>query len=241
MPLEHAVDGFLVHGRVGTTCPPLAAGVASPDPLIFRTDRAAPVLVLESEFDTLRSWQARQPDTAALPAVGARGLDAPGRVRRAHVERPVRARSRQRAAGLRLRGERHAVPLRGARGVVAPARLGAPRRAAARAAADLDERRRRHRPRSPRQRTRRHPAPPPRGAGRAVRTGGHTHSLRVARLRQAVLRRAAGRAVPEPRQLPGAVRRRHPRRGRSRASCWSRTPKRHGRSPSARTRDRILS
>ena len=66
MPLEHAVDGFLVHGRVGTTCPPLAAGVASPDPVVFRTDRAAPVLVLESEFDTLRSWQARQPDTATF-------------------------------------------------------------------------------------------------------------------------------------------------------------------------------
>jgi Alpha/beta hydrolase domain len=55
-----------VHGRVGTTCPPLAAGVDSPDPVIFRTDRAAPVLVLESEYDTLRTWQARQPDSAAF-------------------------------------------------------------------------------------------------------------------------------------------------------------------------------
>ena len=62
--LERAVDAFLVHGRVGTTCPTLAAGVTAPDPVVFRTDRAAPVLVLESEFDTLRSWQARQPDTA---------------------------------------------------------------------------------------------------------------------------------------------------------------------------------
>jgi hypothetical protein len=62
-PLEGEVDGFLVHGRVGTACPPLAAGVESPDPVTFRTDVAAPVVVLESEFDALRSWQARQPDS----------------------------------------------------------------------------------------------------------------------------------------------------------------------------------
>ncbi len=34
-----------------------------PDPLALRTDLRAPVLVLESEFDVLRSWQARQPDS----------------------------------------------------------------------------------------------------------------------------------------------------------------------------------
>ena len=63
-PLEGVIDAFLVHGRVGTTSPPLAADVASPDPLVLRThDLAAPVLVLESEFDTLRSWGARQPDS----------------------------------------------------------------------------------------------------------------------------------------------------------------------------------
>ena len=62
-PVDDAVDAFLVHGRVGTTSPPLAAGAPSPDPLTFRTDLAAPVLVLESEFDTLRSWAARQPDS----------------------------------------------------------------------------------------------------------------------------------------------------------------------------------
>ncbi len=63
-PLERVIDGFLVHGRVSTTCPPLAADIPSPDPLTFRTDDlAAPVLVLESEFDTLRSWPARQPDS----------------------------------------------------------------------------------------------------------------------------------------------------------------------------------
>jgi hypothetical protein len=62
--LERAVDGFLVHGRVGTTSPPLAADLASPDPLTLRTDDLAPpVIVLESEFDTLRSWAARQPDS----------------------------------------------------------------------------------------------------------------------------------------------------------------------------------
>jgi hypothetical protein len=63
-PLEGVVDAFLIHGRVGTTCPALAADVPSPDPVVFRThDHAAPVLVLESEFDTLRSWSARQPDS----------------------------------------------------------------------------------------------------------------------------------------------------------------------------------
>ena len=63
-PLVGAIDAFLVHGRVGTTGPPLAAGVDSPDPVTVRTSGdAAPVVVLESEFDTLRSWQARQPDS----------------------------------------------------------------------------------------------------------------------------------------------------------------------------------
>ena len=63
-PLEGAVDAFLVHGRVGSTSPPLAADIPSPDPLTLRThDQAAPVVVLESEFDTLRSWAARQPDS----------------------------------------------------------------------------------------------------------------------------------------------------------------------------------
>jgi Alpha/beta hydrolase domain len=62
-PLEAAIDAFLVHGRVGTSSPPVAADVPSPDPLTFRTDISAPVLVLESEFDTLRSWAARQPDS----------------------------------------------------------------------------------------------------------------------------------------------------------------------------------
>ncbi|MEX1008342.1 MAG: alpha/beta hydrolase domain-containing protein [Acidimicrobiia bacterium] len=62
-PLVGAIDGFLVHGRVGTSSPPLAADVVMPDPLTFRTDSSAPVVVLESEFDTLRSWLARQPDS----------------------------------------------------------------------------------------------------------------------------------------------------------------------------------
>jgi hypothetical protein len=63
-PLVGAIDAFLVHGRVGTTCPSLTAGVDSPDPVTLRTtDSSAPVVVLESEFDTLRSWQARQPDS----------------------------------------------------------------------------------------------------------------------------------------------------------------------------------
>ena len=62
-PIEGAIDAFLVHGRVGTSSPPLASDVPSPDPLTFRTDLSAPVLVLESEFDTLRSWAARQPDS----------------------------------------------------------------------------------------------------------------------------------------------------------------------------------
>ena len=61
-PVEGAVDAFLIHGRVGTSSPLLAAGVVMPDPLALRTDLRAPVLVLESEFDVLRSWQARQPD-----------------------------------------------------------------------------------------------------------------------------------------------------------------------------------
>jgi hypothetical protein len=34
-----------------------------PDPLALRTDFRTPVLVLESEFDVLRSWAARQPDS----------------------------------------------------------------------------------------------------------------------------------------------------------------------------------
>ena len=56
---------------------------------MFRThDHAAPVLVLESEFDTLRSWARTTTRLGALPAVGARGLDAPGRVRRAHARTP---------------------------------------------------------------------------------------------------------------------------------------------------------
>ena len=67
----------------------------------------------------------------AFPAVGARGLDAPGRVRRAHAERAVRARPGSRDGRVRLRGERHAVPLRGERSAVTPPLLGAPRRAAA--------------------------------------------------------------------------------------------------------------
>ncbi|HXY94844.1 MAG TPA: alpha/beta hydrolase domain-containing protein, partial [Acidimicrobiia bacterium] len=62
-PLEGALDAFLVHGRVGTSSPALAAGVEMPDPLTLRTDTRAPVLVLESEFDVLRSWAARQPDS----------------------------------------------------------------------------------------------------------------------------------------------------------------------------------
>ncbi len=62
-PFEAAIDAFLVHGRVGTSSPALAAEVPSPDPLTFRTDSPAPVLVLESEFDTMRSWAARQPDS----------------------------------------------------------------------------------------------------------------------------------------------------------------------------------
>ena len=95
MPLEHAVDGFLVHGRVGTTCPPLAAGVASPDParLPHRPRRAGPRARVGVRHPAHRGRHAN-PTTAALPAVGAGGLDAPGRVRRAHVERPVRARPR---------------------------------------------------------------------------------------------------------------------------------------------------
>jgi hypothetical protein len=60
---EGAIDAFLVHGRVGTSSPALAADAASPDPLTFRTDSSTPVIVLESEFDTLRSWRARQPDS----------------------------------------------------------------------------------------------------------------------------------------------------------------------------------
>jgi hypothetical protein len=63
-PLVGAIDAFLVQGRVSTTCPSLAAGVDSPDPVTLRTSAAAaPVVVLESEFDTMRSWQARQPDS----------------------------------------------------------------------------------------------------------------------------------------------------------------------------------
>jgi hypothetical protein len=61
-PFEGAIDAFLIHGRVGTSSPVLAADVVMPDPLTLRTDLRTPVLVLESEFDVLRSWQARQPD-----------------------------------------------------------------------------------------------------------------------------------------------------------------------------------
>jgi hypothetical protein len=62
-PVEDAIDAFLVHGRVGTSSPLLASGVTMPDPLTVRTDVRAPVIVLESEFDVLRSWPARQPDS----------------------------------------------------------------------------------------------------------------------------------------------------------------------------------
>jgi hypothetical protein len=62
-PWEGSVDAFLIHGRVGTSSPLLAEGVVMPDPLTLRTDSRAPVLVLESEFDVLRSWRARQPDS----------------------------------------------------------------------------------------------------------------------------------------------------------------------------------
>jgi Alpha/beta hydrolase domain len=61
--LARAVDAFLVHGRVGTSAPPLHADAVMPDPLVVRTDLGAPVIVLESEFDILRSWAARQPDS----------------------------------------------------------------------------------------------------------------------------------------------------------------------------------
>jgi hypothetical protein len=62
-PLERALDAFLVHGRVGTSAPPLHAAIPTmPDPLVVRTDVGVPVVVLESEFDVLRSWGARQPD-----------------------------------------------------------------------------------------------------------------------------------------------------------------------------------
>lgn len=62
-PVEGAIDAFLIHGRVGTSSPLLAANVAMPDPLGLRTDLRTPVLVLESEFDVLRSWAASQPDS----------------------------------------------------------------------------------------------------------------------------------------------------------------------------------
>jgi hypothetical protein len=62
-PVEGAIDAFLVHGRVGTSAPPLYADARMPDPLVVRTDLGAPVIVLESEFDILRSWAARQPDS----------------------------------------------------------------------------------------------------------------------------------------------------------------------------------
>jgi len=63
-PIERAIDAFLVHGRVGTSSPPLHTAVPTmPDPLVVRTDVGVPVLVLESEFDILRSWRARQPDS----------------------------------------------------------------------------------------------------------------------------------------------------------------------------------
>jgi hypothetical protein len=62
-PIERAIDAFLVHGRVGTSAPTLHADAAMPDPLIVRADIGAPVMVLESEFDVLRSWGARQPDS----------------------------------------------------------------------------------------------------------------------------------------------------------------------------------
>jgi alpha/beta hydrolase family protein len=61
--VERAIDAFLVHGRVGTSSPPLHTDTPMPDPLVVRTDVGVPVLVLESEFDILRSWRARQPDS----------------------------------------------------------------------------------------------------------------------------------------------------------------------------------
>ena len=61
-PIERALDAFLLHGRVGTSGPPLHIDAPMPDPLVVRSDIDVPVLVLESEFDVLRSWGARQID-----------------------------------------------------------------------------------------------------------------------------------------------------------------------------------
>ena len=179
-PLVGVIDAFLVHGRVGTTCPPLAAGVDSPDPVVLRTtDDAAPVVVLESEFDTLRSWQARQPDSERFrlwEVAGSTHQDE-------FVERTLTVQF-ARDLGQEQPGcdcavndmPFHYVEHARAR---ASAGVGAPRRARSRAAAHLAERRRRRRPRSSRQCTRRHPSPPRRRARGAVRPGRHAHPLRA--------------------------------------------------------------
>lgn len=74
--LTHEFDGFFVHSRGATGLPVQVpgryadiAGSISGQPVIFRTDQAAPVLDLQSETDVssvLNSYAARQPDSPHL-------------------------------------------------------------------------------------------------------------------------------------------------------------------------------
>lgn len=76
-PLTDAFDGFLVHSRGGAALPlgevgkptDITSAVTSTDPVRFRTDQSAPVVVVETETDVagiLQYHPARQPDNAHL-------------------------------------------------------------------------------------------------------------------------------------------------------------------------------
>jgi hypothetical protein len=74
-PLTLAFDGFIVHSRAFAALPLVESGeyadlaggmVTNPDPVLLRSDLAAPVIELQAEGDViglLNSFAARQPDT----------------------------------------------------------------------------------------------------------------------------------------------------------------------------------
>ena len=166
-PLEGAIDAFLVHGRVrhhvsATRRPTWPHRSARAPDTRSRGARSRARVRVRHPAIVGRDGN----PTRSASGCGARRVDAPGRVRRAHTDGTVRGRPRTRDGRLRLRGERHALPLRGERGTGTPARLGVPRRARSAAPAHLLECSGRGRPRPPRQRPGRYPAPPPRRADR---------------------------------------------------------------------------
>ena len=143
--------------RVVATLPATRSLLPSPDPLVLRTehDLAAPVLVLESEFDTLRSWGAVGNPTR-FPSAGGKlaGSHGPPRVRpSAHMHETVLCVSLTKGwAAAIARGNHFSISVCAKVRHGTPARLGAPRRPAPHSRYLLEWSGGRGRPRPPRQR-----------------------------------------------------------------------------------------